>query len=56
MAEKQGKKNARPYCQCVLDELIRRYPTDDSIAGINPTEMLEIGKACEKGINPPKAQ
>lgn len=47
MATQQGKKNARPYCECVLNELIRRYPTNDSISRINPTEMKEIGIFCE---------
>ncbi len=47
MATQQGKKNARPYCECVLNELIRRYPTNDSISRINPAEMKEIGIFCE---------
>jgi len=46
----KGQKNEKPevYCHCVLDEIIRRYPTDDSIAGFNPKEMAEIGIGCSK--------
>lgn len=50
MATQQGKKNARPYCECVLNELIRRYPTNDSISRINPAEMKEIGIFCEDAL------
>ena len=47
MAASQKKNNPDMYCKCVLTEIIRRYPTDDSIAGLKPAEMLEIGISCE---------
>jgi hypothetical protein len=47
MAKAQGKKNPGQYCRCVLEEMIRRYPTDDSLGIISPREMKEIGEGCE---------
>jgi hypothetical protein len=47
MARGLGKKEPARYCSCVLDEMIRRYPTNDSIGKISPAEMGEIGMACE---------
>jgi hypothetical protein len=35
----------------VLDELINKYPTDDSLAGFSQREMEEIGKMCEGQVN-----
>ena len=46
MARQQGKAEPKKYCTCVLEELINRYPTNDSIEGITKAELLEIGKRC----------
>jgi hypothetical protein len=47
MMKGQGNSNPKAYCTCVLEEIIQRYPTNDSIAGIKPSELAEIGRACE---------
>jgi hypothetical protein len=47
MAKTMGKKEPKVYCSCVLEEMIRRYPTNDSIGKITPGEMGSIGKGCE---------
>ncbi len=47
MAKSQRKKAPDQYCRCVLEEIIRRYPTNDSIGAVGPTEMKEIGIGCE---------
>jgi hypothetical protein len=51
MAKGQNKKAPENYCNCVLDELINKYPTDDSLAGFSQREMEEIGKMCEGQVN-----
>ena len=48
MAKSENKKEPENYCHCVLDELIRKYPTDDSLAGFSQKEMEQIGKMCER--------
>jgi hypothetical protein len=47
MAMQEGKAEPKKYCTCVLEELINRYPTNDSIEGITKAELLEIGKRCD---------
>ena len=48
MATALKMKDPEKYCTCVLDEMIRRYPTNDSISRITPREMKEIGSGCER--------
>lgn len=48
MATTMKLKEPKKYCTCVLDEMIRRYPTNDSIGKITPQEMKEIGSSCEQ--------
>ena len=47
MAKGQNKKEPENYCHCVLDGLIQKYPTNDSIAGFSPQEMAEVSKKCD---------
>lgn len=47
MATTIKMKEPQKYCKCVLEEMIRRYPTNDSISKITPEEMKEIGTSCE---------
>jgi hypothetical protein len=47
MAKKEGSPNPVKFCPCVLDEIIRRYPTNDSLSKIKPSEMDEISKGCK---------
>jgi len=49
IAKTMNKKAPEQYCKCVLDEMIRRYPTNDSIGNITPSEMKVIGAGCERG-------
>jgi len=48
MAKAVKKSNPEKYCKCVLDEIIAKYPTNDSIAGFKPTELYEIGIRCDE--------
>lgn len=48
MAKKQGKDSSGPYCDCVLQKLMERYPTNDDLGNLNPTTMTEISKGCEE--------
>lgn len=48
MAINMKMKEPKKYCTCVLDEMIRRYPTNDSIGKITPLEMKEIGTSCQQ--------
>lgn len=47
MAKNQGKTNALPYCECVLQKLMERYPTNDDLGSLNPKDMEEISKNCD---------
>jgi hypothetical protein len=48
MAGNMKIKEPKKYCNCVLQEMIRRYPTNDSIGKITPVEMKEIGSSCDQ--------
>lgn len=52
MAKQMGKMNPDSYCRCVLDRVIEKYPTNDSISKLDPTVMKEIGLSCEKSQTP----
>ena len=47
LARFQNKQQPEVYCNCILDEIIHRYPTDDSVAGFKQSEILQIGAGCE---------
>lgn len=47
MAKTINKKAPEQYCKCVLDEIIRRYPTNDSMGAVTPSEMRQISQGCE---------
>ena len=52
MARQMGKEKPEIYCRCVLDQVIEKYPTNDSITKLDPVVMKEIGASCEKKLNP----
>lgn len=43
----KGRKDASRYCTCILEKLIERYPTNDSLSKISPQVMAEIGQSCD---------
>ncbi len=48
MAKQQGKENAKPYCDCLLEKLMEKYPTNDDLPSLDPKVMVEISKECDK--------
>lgn len=48
MAKEAGRANPDAYCRCVLDELILRFPTNDSLSKILPAALPEISRSCGK--------
>lgn len=47
MASQQGKANPGVYCKCVLEEIIKRYPTNDDLSTMSGKELNEMGKRCQ---------
>jgi hypothetical protein len=52
MARQMGKASPESYCRCVLDRVIEKYPTNDSISRLDPAVMKEIGISCETKLTP----
>jgi hypothetical protein len=50
MARSAGQAKPEQYCRCVLDELILRYPTNDSLSKILPRALPEISRVCTKKV------
>lgn len=48
MATREGKPNPKQYCTCVLDEIMKRYPTNDDLSTMNGKELGEMARRCEK--------
>ena len=47
MATEEKKANPKAYCSCLLQAIIKRYPTNDDLSSMNGKELVEMGKGCE---------
>ncbi len=48
MARSQGKPDPAGYCKCVLNGIMNRYPTNDSLEKMPPDELRKISENCGK--------
>jgi hypothetical protein len=46
MARTQGKSDPAGYCKCVLNGIMSRYPTNDSLEKMSPQVLNEISGNC----------
>lgn len=48
MARRENKNEPKAYCTCVLEEIMKRYPTNDDLSTMNAREMADMAKRCER--------
>jgi len=48
MARSQGNADPGAYCKCVLNGIMNRYPTNDSLEKMSPDVLKEISSGCNR--------
>ena len=48
MARSQGKTDPGAYCKCVLNGIMNRFPTNDSLEKMPPDVLKEISSGCDR--------
>jgi hypothetical protein len=48
MAKTEGKPDPAAYCKCVLNGIMTRFPTNDSLEKMPPDALREISENCAK--------
>jgi hypothetical protein len=46
MAKSQGKPDPAGYCKCVLNGIMTKYPTNDSLEKMSPQVLSDISQNC----------
>jgi hypothetical protein len=46
MARQQNRPDPAGYCKCVLNGIMDRYPTNDSLEKMSPSVLKEISDGC----------
>ena len=46
-AQKLNNPDPAGYCKCLLNNVMNRYPTNDSVARMDPRVLLEIARGCQ---------